>query len=101
MKKVWYIVAVCDSCGSVALTSDGYDSVEVPSIAWLNDNGINYRCNDPLMRWCCCDACVNHWRVDYCCCGSGEPYDTCECGSKQSCFEEFIYEQCVQRLLVG
>ena len=29
----------------------------------------------------CCDHCVNHWGIDVCECGSGEPVGKCECGS--------------------
>lgn len=26
----------------------------------------------------CCNWCVNHWGLDICACGSGEPFETCE-----------------------
>ena len=29
---------------------------------------------------CCCDHCVNHYGLDLCACGSGEPYETCDAG---------------------
>lgn len=36
-------------------------------------------------KTCCCNHCVNHYGLDICACGSGEPYETCtrgfdECG---------------------
>lgn len=31
----------------------------------------------------CCDHCVNHWGIDLCECGSGEPVGKCSCGSKR------------------
>jgi hypothetical protein len=30
--------------------------------------------------YCNCNHCVNHWGIDLCACGSGEPYDKCEEG---------------------
>lgn len=30
-----------------------------------------------------CNHCVNHWGVDICSCGSGEPIGECDCGSKE------------------
>lgn len=32
----------------------------------------------------CCDHCVNHWGIDVCECGSGEPIGECECGSQNA-----------------
>lgn len=34
-----------------------------------------------------CNHCVNHWGIDLCECGSGEPIGECECG-RQSASEE-------------
>ena len=31
-------------------------------------------------KTCNCDHCVNHYGLDLCACGSGEPYETCENG---------------------
>lgn len=31
----------------------------------------------------CCNHCVNHWGIDLCECGSGEPVGECECGSNK------------------
>lgn len=30
-----------------------------------------------------CNHCVNHWGMDLCQCGSGEDYETCDCGCKE------------------
>lgn len=30
-----------------------------------------------------CNHCVNHWGIDLCECGSGEPVGQCECGSNK------------------
>jgi len=31
-------------------------------------------------KTCCCDHCVNHYGLDLCACGSGEPYEKCDAG---------------------
>ena len=31
-----------------------------------------------------CNHCVNHWGIDLCKCGSGEPVGQCLCGSPQA-----------------
>lgn len=42
-----------------------------------------------------CNHCANHWGLDLCACGSGEPYDKCSannysCGSPSQNVEDFI-----------
>lgn len=32
----------------------------------------------------CCNHCVNHWGIDLCECGSGEPVGKCDCGSTRA-----------------
>ena len=31
----------------------------------------------------CCDHCVNHFGLDLCACGSGEPFETCKGGFEE------------------
>lgn len=31
-----------------------------------------------------CSHCVNHWGIDLCECGSGEPVGRCDCGSNKA-----------------
>lgn len=31
----------------------------------------------------CCNHCLNHYGLDLCACGSGEPYETCRAGHKE------------------
>ena len=76
---------ICTRCGSVTL----YDAerginINVPDFKWLNDRGYIYKVSDDFMyHFVSCNSCVNHYRVDYCSCGSGKHYEECECGSKE------------------
>jgi hypothetical protein len=72
------VIGVCDACGSVSV-NDGVCDKMVPSLEWLRENGYEFAEDHNIMHFYCCDACVNHYRVDYCACGSGEDYRTCEC----------------------
>ena len=33
--------------------------------------------------FCNCNHCVNHWGIDLCQCGSGQPVSKCKCGSNE------------------
>lgn len=75
------IMGDCKNCGSVWV-NDGISEKIVPSVAWLEENGYDYVYAENQLHQCICDACVNHWRTDYCQCGSGEHYLQCDCGAK-------------------
>lgn len=36
-------------------------------------------------NYSCCNWCANHWGLDICACGSGEPFETCEEYDKMVC----------------
>lgn len=47
-------------------------------------------------QWWSCNHCVNHWGVDLCACGSGEPYDKCRegfdcCGQPMQVIGEYTH----------
>lgn len=74
------IIGTCNNCGSLCI-NDGISDKFVPSKEWLTEQGITFTESEEYPRYIrICDACVNHYRVDYCQCGSGEPFSECECG---------------------
>lgn len=72
----------CD-CGAVTVYVDG-----VP-YSCKKKNLRRFFPGADLRRWTrvhlptyCCDHCVNHYGLDLCACGSGEPFQTCQGGTK-------------------
>ena len=72
-------------CGALTVTGEGFDNSmtketfdrEYPDLE-APDEAEHY----------CCNHCVNHWGLDLCACGSGEPvgecdgeFDECKAGS--------------------
>ncbi|MBQ1736106.1 MAG: hypothetical protein II038_14760 [Lachnospiraceae bacterium] len=68
------------------------------AITVYDEDGNSYSCDEKKIRqyipnldlrrhkklqdcWCC-DHCVNHYGLDLCACGSGEPYQTCDGGTE-------------------
>jgi hypothetical protein len=48
-----------------------------------------------------CDHCINHWGIDLCGCGSGEPVGKCE-GHFHQCVNNIpAQEKCKQKEFVG
>lgn len=44
--------------------------------------GLDLRREHRLQPSYCCNHCVNHYGLDLCACGSGEPYETCDGGTE-------------------
>ena len=86
------VQGICTRCGSVSVYDDITGEVKyVPDFKWLNDRGYPYKVDDDFMyHYVSCNACVSHWRVDYCSCGSGKPYNECHCDIKEPYY--FFYE---------
>ena len=47
----------------------------------------------------CCDHCVNHYGIDLCSCGSGEPVNKCSCGSNEPMEEFGVYFDTFQKII--
>ena len=69
------------SCGAVTVYADDGRSYSVDS---RNRRrflpGVDLRKLRRMDSSYCCDRCANHYGLDLCACGSGEPFDECESG---------------------
>lgn len=72
---------VC-SCGAITFTmKDGktYSCARKNLKRFLPDIDLRRIKREPIKPYGC-DHCVNHYGLDLCACGSGEPYGKCGCG---------------------
>ena len=93
----------------------GYTKCECGAITLYTDDNRSYCCSGTPGRrkrllpainlrklkrmgpkTCCCDHCSNHWGIDLCACGSGEPYWKCnwgyrECGRPMQVLEGYTH----------
>ena len=63
-------------CGAITVSDDGFDNSMSEAI-------FNAEYPDLVLEemvFCNCNHCVNHWGIDLCECGSGEPVGQCEEG---------------------
>lgn len=67
-------IGLCQ-CGAITVTIKGKDYSMTPKHF---EERYGFTINDTI--WCNCNSCVNHWSIEMCACGSGEPYDECEEG---------------------
>lgn len=71
-------------CGAIALTFEG-GVVNHMSMTTYRKLKAQYawdlRKTKRYPTTYCCDHCVNHYGIDLCECGSGEPVGKCDCGS--------------------
>lgn len=68
------------NCGAITVWFDNgaSNSMRKSTFEKLNiDVSESYR----LPNSYCCNHCVNHYGIDVCECGSGEPVGKCKCGS--------------------
>ena len=68
-------------CGAITLITDTGETYSVNE-----DNleiylpGMDVSCLEEFQKVYCCDHCVNHYGIDLCGCGSGEPFGECDNG---------------------
>lgn len=69
-------------CGAVTVyfESGAHSSMKQSTARKLGIDLRRYKRYKPSF---CCDHCVNHWGIDLCECGSGEPVGKCSCGSNR------------------
>jgi hypothetical protein len=63
-------------CGALTVEIDGNDysmSSETFNKTFPQSNSADYE-----VIWHNCNHCVNHWGIDLCGCGSGEPFGNCD-----------------------
>ena len=84
------------SCGAITIEgiSNGKEFSNSMSLKTFEELFPNEPIPDP--KWSCCNYCVNHYGIDLCGCGSGNPvgkcdegFEECKAGStSQNLFEE-------------
>lgn len=72
-------IGLCQ-CGAITVTIEGERYSMTPEYF---EKRYGFTINGSV--WSNCNSCVNHWSVEMCACGSGEPYNECnegldECG---------------------
>jgi len=70
------ITATKCSCGAITVSSD-VNQISMPE-ELFNEHFPDLELEDN--EWGSCDACVNHWGLHLCACGSGESPDDCKEG---------------------
>lgn len=80
-------------CGAMTVTFENGISNSM-SRATFDRIGFEGECSPQTFFHC--NHCVNHWGIDLCKCGSGQPVGKCDCGSNEA-----SEELGVKRLLVG
>lgn len=75
------------SCGAITVYLDnddtGYSCLEKNRKKFFPS--LDLRRAEKLPDTFSCNHCVNHWGLDLCACGSGEPYESCDCGIEGFC----------------
>lgn len=68
------------SCGAITITTDEgeYSCLEKNRLRFFP--GLDLRRLRHYPRTFCCNHCVNHYGLDLCGCGSGEPFGKCDAG---------------------
>lgn len=74
------IVDYIQECDCGAITVDFPDGAS-NSMSRATFDSIGFEGEWAEGKFCHCNHCVNHWGIDLCECGSGEPVGQCECGS--------------------
>lgn len=82
-------------CQCGAVTIEKTDSTGVSCMQENLEKYFNIDFNDfkkiltqhdiPLHECYICNHCINHWGIDICICGSGEPVNKCDCGEHKGC----------------
>lgn len=67
-------IGQCD-CGAITVTIAGKEYSMTPEYF---EERYDFTVNNNI--WGNCNSCVNHWSVEMCACGSGEPYSKCDTG---------------------
>ena len=70
-----YFRCICGAIGVITDTGDQYMVQKSSRKRYLP--GIDLRKLHRLQTCSCCDHCVNHYGLDLCACGSGEPVGKC------------------------
>ena len=88
------------SCGAFTFEfENGNVSVSVQNagrfFTQIPQNHFNMLYSKLVPNFCNCNHCVNHWGLDLCKCGSGEPFDTCDgefdtCGQPSQSLEDLL-----------
>lgn len=84
-------------CGAITVDGDGFSNSmtlktfnkEFPELT-IADN-----------EYCNCNHCVNHWGIDLCGCGSGEPVGQCDGGFHECENNIASQEKCKQKPFIG
>ena len=85
-------------CGAISLFPDDpcdtpVSFMNTPNVRMRFVRGLDLRKLHRLQNTCCCDHCVNHYGLELCACGSGQPYESCdenleECGAPMEALGE-------------
>lgn len=95
-------ISYCKSCNAYTVTINGQDySIHEDNFfdqfPDIDKDNFKKNIQKVLMNiFSCCNWCVNHWGLDICACGSGEPITDCQegfevCGSPMQAIDEFNY----------
>ena len=79
------------SCGAITVenieTGESFSCHPVNAFSYFEANvavTIQEYVKDATPDFVHCNHCANHWGLDLCECGSGEPVGRCECGSTKA-----------------
>lgn len=80
-QEVYMEYSIC-SCGAITIYQNGVGY----SVATKNRRrffpGLDLRKHQKLPNTYLCNHCVNHYGLDLCACGSGEPFEKCTLGTE-------------------
>lgn len=68
-------------CGAITVTFENGASNSMSREVF---NRIGFTGERLPQVFCNCNHCVNHWGIDLCKCGSGQPVGKCDCGSDEA-----------------